>query len=804
MKFFVPIVRSTFMLTVFALLSFTGKAQLNGGTIAIPSACASASSPAPNISNVTSASGGSGAYSYQWEAKIAASQWTTVIGATSENLSPGILFYSTDYRRKVTDASGATAYSNIVSFLFGSNLTGGSIYLSGYGTVLINTLPPEIASVAPANYGSGSYSYTWEISVGSSTGPWNTIAGITSSNYQPPAFTTEGIYYIRRKATDNNCGNSAYSNSVVITVVLTQAFDPRSWTSVYGCVFPGSLPGQLTGQLPIGGTPPYTYQWEQKTASTSWTVVAGATGISYTPTSFTENTSYRRKASDASGNSGYSGEAEIILATGTPNAGLIATNPATLIAPNAPTYTVVNVQSASYIYGGNYKWDLSTDNGGSWQPSSFSAGSSNYYAESTPTTRTCYRRSIDNICASAQYTYYTNIVCIDPPNPLTSGTISSSYTGTCVTAGTSPGTLNGTPATGGSTPYSYQWQKNDNGNWENIAGETGVNYTSGALNHNTSFRRQVTDANNTILYSNEIAINLQAIASLKGGIVDGPIVTCSGTAPGIINNILDACGGGGSLQYTWETSSNGGSWTNVTNTNAPTYNATSISVDTKYRRKVGDGCGNAAYSNEVPVYVYPAIEAGTITPVSQTVCSNTQVPEVLSLMQNCHYTNGTVSYQWQKASSATGPWTDINSTQSFYQAGLASAITYYRLKVSSTVCGAVAYSNIATIDVKLCTVTSNSGSRTSNGMQLYPNPVAQGQTVIVTLNGAGNNNAATFKATLRSVDGRTYGCTVTGTSNSTNSSTQLQVKLPIAMAKGTYFIQVSNSQKQWADRIIVY
>lgn len=805
MKFFVPM-RFALAFIAMAFLSLTTKAQsLNGGVVSIPSSCASLSAPASTISNVSAASGGTGTYVYQWEAKIAASQWVTVIGGNGLSLNPGTLFHSTDYRRKVSDGT-STAYSNVVSFLISENFTGGGIALNGYPTILNNTLPPQIYSSYLADNGSGNYSYSWELSTTSNTGPWNSISGITSVNYQPNVLAT-GIYFYRRKVTDNICTKIAYSNVVEIDVVATAPFDPRVWNSVYGCVFPGNAIGLLTGQPAEGGTPPYTYQWEQKTATGAWTIISGAQSLSYAPSVQTEAISYRRKASDAAGHSGYSNEGTIAYVTTPANPGSIAANTSLLIAPNAPTYSVVNVQSASNFTGGHYTWDASTNNGSTWTPVNLPVSSADYYAGEAPTTRTCYRRAIDNVCANSQNLYYTNTVCIDPPNPLTAGAISSNISGACLTIGTSLGTLTGTPATGGASPYVYQWQKNDNGNWVNIIGANGVSYNAGTLNHNTSFRRQVTDANTTVLLSNELVINLQSTVSLKGGIVDGPIVTCSGTAPGIINNILDACGGGGSIQYTWEISSNGGAWAAVSNTNAPTHNAANISTDTKYRRKVGDGCGNAAYSNEVPVYVYPAIEAGTISPVTQTVCSNTQVPEILSLMQNCHYTNGTVSYQWQKASSLGGPWTDVNSTQSFYQAGVASALTYYRLRVTSTVCGAVAYSNIASINTTLCTVSNNEGSRfssnslpstlsTKGNMKLSPNPVAQGQIVIATFDGG---DAINYKAALISSDGRTYNCSVTLINKG-----QLQIKLPLAMAKGTYLIQISTSQKQWADRIIVY
>jgi len=297
---------------------------------------------------------------------------------------------------------------------------------------------------------------------------------------------------------------------------------------------------------------------------------------------------------------------------------------------------------------------------------------------------------------------------------------------------------------------------------------------------------------------------MQTGAPLKGGLIDGPIVTCTNTAPGIINNIIDACGGGGAFTYTWEANTGSG-WNTIGGANQPTHNATNIATTTKYRRKVGDGCGNAVYSNEVEVFVYPAIEAGTITPNNQTVCTN-QVPGYLGLTQNCHYTNGNVSYQWQRSTSASGPWTNItNATQPVYMPTASNTSSYYRLVVRSSVCNAEAISNVAAVIVNPC-VGRNQGVNTGDNsfgsnlstkgnLKLYPNPVSKGQTIFATLSG----DASGAKAIIRGTDGRTYPCTVEGATRGA-----MQVKVPANVARGTYIIQISTSNKQWIERIVVF
>jgi hypothetical protein len=794
--------KAMLFLASFISFSFIGNAQaVNGGSVEISTPCYSLSAPAPVVNSLASASGGTAPYSYQWQAKINPSQWVDVIvGGTSETLSPGTLFNPTSYRRKATDASGLVGYSNTVDFTISDDLRGGSITVWGpYTTILVNTAPVVFASTSAAYAGSGTYTYVWE-TASDPAGPWTSI-GVTTLDYQSPVITTIGAFYFRRKATDLNCGGTAYTNTIRIITAAALPFVANGFTYAINCVFPGHQPPLLNGITPYGGTQPYSYQWESKIGTGPWTIINGASDVTYQPPLLTESVSFRRKATDATGQFGYSNEDMVIYAPLSPSPGTIASNSLQLIAPNAPASSIVSITSASNAYNGNYFWETSSDNGSTWN-SVPNYSYSTYYVDFSPTVRTCYRRGITSTCASDVKTVITDYVCMDPTQPLAAGTISTSTTGGCIQVGTSLGTITGTPATGGNTPYTYLWQKNENGIWVDIVGTNTANYAAGTILHNISYRRKVTDASNSSLLTNEININVTGAINLKGGIVDGPIITCTGTAPGIINNIIDACGGGGSLTYVWESSTAGGAWSPIDQTNEPTHNATTISADTKFRRKVGDGCGNSGYSNEVEVFVYPAIEAGSIYPANQSVASN-QTPETISIMQNCHYTNGSVSYQWEKSTSASGPWTAISGTsaqRSFYSPRVTQT-TYFRLKVSSTTCGAKAYSNVATVvftsgkAAPLSTITlSPSTLSTKGSMKVYPNPAGQGQLVTVAVEGAQGN----YQATLRSTDGRAFNCTVTSVAKG-----QLQVKLPNAMARGTYLIQISNNKQQWIERIVV-
>lgn len=808
MKKNVPFKALSFLFSLL-VFSFASNAQLNPGSIAATSICTERNTDAPDIINNTLPSSGTAPYTYQWEAKIDYSGWAPVVSnGNGDSYSPGMLSYNTNFRRKVTDANGNIAYSNEVRLYLTEGFTAGQIRLDNavkdYNYYLPGS-PIDLMIAAGARYGTDAYSYQWETATALG-GPWSAISGENGLTYQSPAINTVGSYFFRIKATDDNCGNIAYSDVIHIQIVTTLPFFQGFFTHYYPCVFPNNTPSLLQGSLAIGGTGPYTYEWEKKGESDlTWQTIANSNTLTYQPGILTETTKFRRKATDANGNTGYTNESSIYIVTTVPNPGMIATNE-TAIAPNAPYDAAINIQSASNFWNAGYAWQKSLDGGNTWtEINDYSY--STYFPPVTPTVvLTCYRRSIREYCATNTRDTWTNTICIQPALPLTDGTISINGGNTaCNTPGSQPLAITGTPATGGSTPYVYKWQTFDGTNWVDIANTNNVSYTPPVLNYSAKYRRIVTDANNTSLTSNEVLVSIQSNSPLRGGLIDGPIVTCSNTAPGIINNIIDACGGGGVFTYSWEASTNNGPWTIISGADQPTYNATNINETTKYRRKIGDGCGGATYSNEVEVFVYPPIEGGTITPAVQNVCTN-ETPELLGLTQNCHYTNGNVTYQWQRATSPSGPWTNMNgATQAVLLPKASNTTAYYRLVVKSSVCNAEAVSTVSVVNVNACSPkAANTATKlaatnlsTRGDMRLYPNPVTKGQTVYVTFS-HNSNTKNRVTATLRSIDGRTFNTIVEGSSNK-----GIQIKIPANIVQGTYLMQVTNGEQKWIERIVI-
>ena len=176
-----------------------------------------------------------------------------------------------------------------------------------------------------------------------------------------------------------------------------------------------------------------------------------------------------------------------------------------------------------------------------------------------------------------------------------------------------------TAATGGSGgAIEYQWQKRHGGgsSWTNITGATNANYNPPNSPYNgttqpygyvlgeTYYRRGAkTTCASSYKYTEYkyywITRNVE-----NPGSIGGDEVSCGQYDPSNIWNITYANGGGGSsIQYQWQESTDGIAWNNIVGANAATYNPANISVTMQYRRgaiRTWEGCSTSyMYSNTI-------------------------------------------------------------------------------------------------------------------------------------------------------------------------------------------------------------
>ena len=133
-------------------------------------------------------------------------------------------------------------------------------------------------------------SYQWQSST-SPSGPWTDILGAlaTQKNYSPPPSTTN-IYYRRLATTGECCGDAIVSTSNIVSVLVEGDIAPSAHAGgvYYSC--PGD--GITIGGSPAatGGTPGYTYNWEN-----------GMYTFAQPTVSPTQSTVYTLEVTDANG-----------------------------------------------------------------------------------------------------------------------------------------------------------------------------------------------------------------------------------------------------------------------------------------------------------------------------------------------------------------------------------------------------------------------------------------------------------------------------------------------------------------------
>ncbi|TAI48484.1 RHS repeat domain-containing protein [Flagellimonas allohymeniacidonis] len=244
------------------------------------------------LNNYSSASGGSGGYTYQWQYQDSGSStWNNISGATGTTYNPGNMYNTRSYRRRVTSCSGQQKYTNVITISIYPNLTAGGA--SGPSAVCYNQ-PATLSSTGSASGGNGSIAYQWEHR-NLSGGSWSQISGAMGVSYTTGSLTVSKQY--RRRAI--SCSQTVYTNNIDV-VVRPQllAGDINGAQTVCSGDNPGVLGSTTAASGGYGGI---SYQWQYATGSGGpWSDVGGATSATYDPGALTSSRWYRREATSCS------------------------------------------------------------------------------------------------------------------------------------------------------------------------------------------------------------------------------------------------------------------------------------------------------------------------------------------------------------------------------------------------------------------------------------------------------------------------------------------------------------------------
>ena len=219
---------------------------LNAGSVGVTQTICYNSSPSP-LKQISSPSGGTGSYTYQWQSSSDNSQWADIQGANQSEYSPPALTSSKWYRRKIFSGHCSNLSTNNIQITVNPVLIAGTI--GSNQSICYGTIPANLVQITPASGGTGVYTYQWQGSSDNVT--WTNIPDANSISYIPPSLT-ESVWF-RRNVTS---GCSASSNSVRITLYprlnSAQLYESKTIYENTSTTFNIAI---------SGGTPPYTVKY---------------------------------------------------------------------------------------------------------------------------------------------------------------------------------------------------------------------------------------------------------------------------------------------------------------------------------------------------------------------------------------------------------------------------------------------------------------------------------------------------------------------------------------------------------------
>lgn len=357
------------------------------------------------------------------------------------------------------------------------------------------------------------------------------------------------------------------------------------------------------------------------------------------------------------------------------------------------------------------------------------ATSATYNPPAGITVTTYYRvivtSTLNGVACTA--TSNTRIVTV---NNVSAGVLAASQT---ICSGGDPNALTVTTAASGSGSLNYQWQSATaiGGPWTNMVGETNPTYDPPAgQTVTTYFRLVVTSTLNGIQCTATSAVLTVTVNNITPSVVAGNQTVCSGGNPAAFT-VTTAATGTGTLSYQWQSSASAlGPWTNIGGATSATYDPPAgLATSTYYQVVISsalNGVTCTTISNALTVNVN-SVTAQTIA-AGQTICSG---GDALAFTVTTASTGtGNLSYQWQSASLAAGPFSNIaGATSSTYDHPAGQVASMYFQVVTSSVLNGVT-----------CTSTSNTLAVLVNSVSAGTLGTSQ------TICSGGNPNA--FVATL--------------------------------------------------------
>ncbi|MDB2346022.1 hypothetical protein N9V61_04305, partial [Flavobacteriaceae bacterium] len=602
--------------------------------------------------------------SYQWQSRNGSNPFSDIVGATSNEYDPSPLTSTTAFRRLVYSTfngvqcpgSADLAASNTITVTVDSSAVPVISFTSGLPSNVL-CQGESVTFDAAGTTGSATYEFFVNgVRVRSAS---------ASTSYTPVTGSLNDFDEIKVRA-NSSVGTSCFAEQSIIIRIN----EPLNANNITGSqtVCAGDIPALLTGTT-VTGTPTISYQWQSRVGTDTFSDIAGATNITYQPSSLLQTTEFRRN---------------VISTLNSVDCVVESTNTISVtVTPGpAPSAVLVSDQpSDTACAGEDFVFDASGSTG-ALSYEFFVDGVSAGAPSTTPTITLsltdsqtvrvdAFPTAIGTGCASSQSISVrlntiagTNsigavqTICVgEDPLPFSSISVPSSSTGS----------------------LTYQWQsRTGTSTFSDITGATSLVYDPTSLSATTEFRRLAVSTLNGISCSepsNVVTVTVDSSPTISGTLTsDQPSNTvCSGD-PGMIVFTVNSAAASSTVFFINNSQVQSG----TTQTYTASQSIFSNGDVVKTRLFNASGC----YTEQTLIVSVNEVLPGSISG-AQSVCSGT-VPLMLSSVASGTINGtpitapGTGNYQWQDSSDGI-VWNDIlTATSDSYTPTAASADTYYR------------------------------------------------------------------------------------------------------------------------------
>ncbi len=620
------------------------------------------------------------------------------------------------------------------------------------GTATVTVYPPVTNNVISANvtlcYGqNGTYTgpiptggdgsapaYLWEYKTGLTWFPG--LNTNTLQNYTAVPIT-QNVQY-RRKVTINGCPTHI-SNVVTATVVPVLSNNIISGNQI-SC---GSFdPVIFSSSYPSGGNGSYSFIWEEDINSSFTNPVVVGNSQDFDPPLQTVTKYFRRtvfSVTCADVSNFLTVQVDPLVANNT-----ISTSQSFCVS-GTPSPLIGSTPSGGFG-GYTYSWQ-SSPNGTVWT----NVGTGQNYSPGLLSSTTFYRRLVTSGACTTPNASNTVTITVNPA--IVANTITANQT-SC--GSFDPSILSGSSPSGGNSAYTYIWQEDIDSLFPNpISVGTTQNYDP-PLQSVTKYYRRIVNSGSCSSTSNFLTVRVDV--PLNNNTITANQTFCvSGTPSALVGSL--PTGGFGGFVYTWQSSSDGTTWTNVGATQS--YSPGLISATTYFRRLATSGaCVVPNVSNIITITIDSQISANTIS-TDQMICAG-NTPLALAGSSPAGGDGINYVFQWFESQDSVlwVPASGNNNLINYSPSALAVDYYYFR-KVSSGVCPAdtsnalsvLVYpsigNNIISADTAVCYNTSSvllTGLTAQNGSGSYQYLWESSTDGITYTPATGTNNAMDFTA----------------------------------------------------------